>query len=183
MIVAISMPEIVQLNHEGAMEKQPRIQRLAFLVPMIFMLLGFSTALACILWTPQEKSVAPRGTNSWAPNGRGSHFKRELRNKSVKVPANLGLGLFYILFLNPLIAFIIQIILAVLSVILVLSQKFSVPEELGKWCGLQDEGENAWGFGQTLSVVMLLLPAMSAAQAYLEGRQHIQEGRKGSGSL
>jgi len=88
------------------------------------------------------------------------------------------LGLFYILFLNPLIAFIIQLILAVLSVILVLSQKFSVPEESDRWCGLQDKGENAWGFGQTLSVVMLLLPAMSAAQTYLEGRQHIKEGKK-----
>lgn len=94
------------------------------------------------------------------------------------VPANFGLGLFYIVFLNPLIAFIIQLILAVLSVILVLSQKFSIPEEPGRWCGLQDRGENVWGFGQTLSMVMLLLPTMSAAQAYLEGRQHIQEGKK-----
>lgn len=94
------------------------------------------------------------------------------------VPANFGIGLFYILFLNPLVAFIIQLILALLSTILVLSQKFSVPEEPEKWCGLQDQGENEWGFGQTLSVVMLLLPAMSAAQAYLEGRQHIREGWK-----
>ena len=78
-----------------------------------------------------------------------------------------------------LIAFIMQLILALLSTILVLSQKFSVPEEPGKWCGLQDRGENEWGFGQTLSVVMLLLPGMSAAQAYLEGRQDIREGRRG----
>ncbi|KAJ4351590.1 pre-rRNA-processing protein esf1 [Didymosphaeria variabile] len=104
--------------------------------------------------------------------------KLERRSKSMTVPANFGIGLFYVLFLNPLVAFIIQLILALLSTILVLSQKFSVPEEAGKWCGLQDEAENEWGFGQTLSVVMLLLPAMSAAQAYLEGRQHIQEGKK-----
>jgi hypothetical protein len=69
----------------------------------------------------------------------------------------------------------VQIILALLSVILVLSQKFAMPEGGdGQKCGLQDEGENVWGFGQTLSVVMLLLPAMSACQTYLEGRQDIR---------
>lgn len=96
----------------------------------------------------------------------------------VVLPANIGLRLLYYLFLNPLIAFTVQIGLAILSVILVLSQKFAVPDN-DKWCGLQDKGENVWGFGQTLSMVMLLLPAMSAAQTYLEGRQDIQEGNGG----
>ncbi|KAF1966177.1 hypothetical protein BU23DRAFT_593325 [Bimuria novae-zelandiae CBS 107.79] len=115
MIAAISMPEMVRLTPQGEIETQPRVHRLSF-VPMIFIILEFSTALMCIMWKP------------W----------------------------------NPLIAFIIQLILAVLSVILVLSQKFSVPEEPGKWCGLQDQGENVWGFGQTLSVVMLLMQGVSA---------------------
>lgn len=74
-----------------------------------------------------------------------------------------------------------QILLAVLSVVLVMSQKFSRPPppvlvgdgEEG-WCGLQDERENGWGFGQTLSLVMLALPGMSAAQAYFEGRREIR---------
>lgn len=82
----------------------------------------------------------------------------------------------YYLFLNPIIAFGVQILLALLSAVLVLSQKFAAPHDPKRFCGLQDENENVWGFGQTLSVVMLLLPAMSACQAYLEGRQAISEG-------
>jgi len=93
----------------------------------------------------------------------------------ISLPTNIGLRLLYYIFLHPLIAFIVQIILALLSVILVLSQKFSTPAGPDR-CGLQDRMENNWEFGQTLSVVMLLLPAMSAFQTYLEGRQDIQEG-------
>jgi hypothetical protein len=173
MIAAIGMPELVRRTPHGTPEKQPRAQRLSFLVPMVFIAVGFSTALVCM---PQRKSASPRGTSIWNHDGRGAHPRLGARSRSVAVPANFGIGLFYIVFVNPLVAFIIQLLLALLSTVLVLSQKFSVPEEPGKWCGLQDEGENQWGFGQTLSVVMLLLPAMSAAQAYLEGRQHIQKG-------
>lgn len=179
MIAAISVPELVRLTPQGASEKQPRIHRLSFIVPMFFIILGFSTALVCIMWTPQRRNTSPRGTNIWPYDSKGARPKFEIRSSSAAVPANLGIGLFYILFLNPLVAFIMQLILALLSTILVLSQKFSVPAEPGKWCGLQDRGKNEWGFGQTLSVVMLLLPGMSAAQAYLEGRQDIKEGRRG----
>lgn len=96
-------------------------------------------------------------------------------------PVNIGLKALWYLFFNPLIAFIVQIVLAILSGILVLSQKFAVSKDKEKWCGLQDSGENNWGFGQTLSMVMLLLPVMSATLMYLEGRQDISEGhRKGN---
>jgi hypothetical protein len=78
------------------------------------------------------------------------------------------------LFFDPLLAFIVQIILATVSVILVLSHKFAKPEDQRKWCGLQDEDENAWGFGQTLSVIMLMLLGKSAARTYLEGRYEIR---------
>lgn len=91
-------------------------------------------------------------------------------------PAHCSLRFLYYLFLNPLIAFVVQIVLAILSAILVLTQKFAAPEDGSRFCGLQDEEENVWGFGQTLSVVMLLLPAMTAFQTYLEGRQEISEG-------
>ncbi|KAL5399222.1 hypothetical protein PMIN06_000968 [Paraphaeosphaeria minitans] len=175
MIAAIGMPELVHTTPQGVPEKQARVQRLAFVVPMFFIIVGFSTALVCIMWTPRRNAASPRDTHVWNRDGRGP---LATRRGSMAVPANFGIGLFSILFLNPLVAFIIQLILALLSTILVLSQKFSVPEEPGKWCGLQDQGEKEWGFGQTLSVVMLLLPAMSAAQAYLEGRQHMQEGAK-----
>jgi hypothetical protein len=91
-------------------------------------------------------------------------------------PARLGLRLIYYLFLNPFVAFIVQILLAMLSAILVLTQKFAAPEDAKRFCGLQDEEENVWGFGQTLSVVMLLLPAITALQTYLEAKQDISEG-------
>ncbi|KAI4917258.1 hypothetical protein J4E90_003765 [Alternaria incomplexa] len=69
-----------------------------------------------------------------------------------------------------------MILLAILSAILVLTQKFARPEDPDKFCGLQDDEENIWGFGQTLSVVMLLLPAITALQTYLEARQDIKKG-------
>lgn len=99
-----------------------------------------------------------------------------LSSLDYKAPAQLGLVLLYYLFLNPLIAFGVQILLAILSAILVLTQKFAVPKDSSRFCGLQDDAENVWGFGQTLSVVMLLLPAMSASQTLLEGRHDISEG-------
>ena len=92
------------------------------------------------------------------------------------LPAHFGLRLVYFVFLNPLIAFAVQILLALLSAVLVLSQKFAETEDQSKFCGLQDEGENVWGFGQTLSVAMLLLPVLSACHTYLEGRQDIRDG-------
>ena len=92
------------------------------------------------------------------------------------LPAHFGLRLIYFLFLNPLIAFTVQISLALLSAVLVLTQKFAQPGDQRSFCGLQDKGENLWGFGQTLSVAMLLLPVLSACHTYLEGRQDIRDG-------
>ena len=176
MITAISMPEVIVVNSNGVKEKRPRMHRLAFIVPMFFILIGFSTALVCILCQPKRQLLSPRRTDSWGNKFLfGAHVQSH-HGDHIAVPADFGFRLLYIVFINPLIAFIIQIILAILSVILVLSQKFSIPEDPERWCGLQDEGEDIWGFGQTLSVVMLLLPAMSACQTYLEGRQHILEG-------
>ncbi|KAF2645966.1 hypothetical protein P280DRAFT_442995 [Massarina eburnea CBS 473.64] len=148
MIAAISMPETTFTNNQGITQRQMRVQRLSFLVPMVFIYLSRNS----------------------------SNVLR--RTETITIPATFGIKLVHLVFFNPLISFIIQIILAILSVILVLSQKFSVPEEPEKWCGLQDQGENVWGFGQTLSVVMLLLPMMSAGQVYLEGRQHIVDGSR-----
>jgi hypothetical protein len=178
MLAAISMPEVYFVNGTGHREKCPRSNRLAFVIPMFFILIGFSTALVCILCQPKQPLFWSRKTSSWVEKMvPGTPIQR--RQCDSFVPSvNCGLLLLHIIFLNPLIAFIIQIVLAILSTILVLSQKFSVPEDPKRWCGLQDKGEDVWGFGQTLSVVMLLLPATSACQTYLEGRQHILGGRK-----
>ncbi|KAJ4329925.1 pre-rRNA-processing protein esf1 [Didymella glomerata] len=144
MLAAIGMPPTVTSREGVTTEESDRAQRLAFLVPMLFILIETTYSF------------------------RSAHF--------MLLPAHFGLRLVYFLFLNPLIAFAVQILLAILSVVLVLTQKFAQPDNQKAFCGLQDEGENVWGFGQTLSVAMLLLPVLSACHTYLEGRQDIREG-------
>ncbi|KAF1993665.1 hypothetical protein P154DRAFT_503079 [Amniculicola lignicola CBS 123094] len=187
MIAAIAVPSPIIRHPDGSTEKQQtRKERLAFLVPMFFIMIGFSTALVCILYKRQRPGDLARSSTS--SSGMPSlflvprlssltHLPMHLHPHltPITIPARLSLRALYYLFLNPLIAFCVQIILAFISVILVLSQKFATPDDEKRWCGLQGERENTWGFGQTLSVVMLLLPAMSACQTYLEGRQDIQE--------
>jgi hypothetical protein len=176
-IAAIAMP--VAYNDRGVGERQTRVQRLSFLVPMWFITFGFSTALVCILYKPERTVLPKRGLQCpvvYYHNREKAKMVAHPR-RIVHIPARVVLGIVGNLFLNPLIAFTVQILLAILSVVLVLSQKFAKPIDGDKWCGLQEASENSWGFGQTLSVVMLLLPAMSAAQTYLEGRQDINEGR------
>ncbi|CAI6342106.1 unnamed protein product [Periconia digitata] len=184
MIAAIAMPETITVSSTGVLEREMRAHRLSFTVPMAFMLVGFSTALVAILYNPPTTSHFAGSRNhhhhsTTSPRNQlvalSAATLRRRNSEKTTCPARKGLMLVLVLFLNPLVAFIVQIILATLSVILVLSQKFSVPEEKDKWCGLQGNAENQWGFGQTLSVVMLLLPAMGACQAYLEGRQQIAE--------
>jgi hypothetical protein len=67
-------------------------------------------------------------------------------------------------------------LLVILSATLVLTQKFAAPEEPESFCGLHDDEENVWGFGQMLSIVMLLLPVIAALQTYLEAREDIKKG-------
>ena len=181
MIAAICMPPTIIKHLATGVEERSRVQRLAFLVPMLFILVGFSTALVCILYDPER-----RGSKSSAsdPSGSMAHIVRRLTDQKpplqptqiIMLPAHFGLRLIYFLFLNPLIAFTVQISLALLSAVLVLTQKFAQPGDQRSFCGLQDEGENLWGFGQTLSVAMLLLPVLSACHTYLEGRQDIRNG-------
>ncbi|KAF2268838.1 hypothetical protein CC78DRAFT_613074 [Lojkania enalia] len=178
MIATIAMPTSRDYQNQDAVAQHDRPRRLSFLAPMFFMLLGYSTALVCILYHPNGPGLAPRSSDMsgksmlrLVPGRTSSSFK-----PCITSPGDigqLGLMMLYYLFLNPLIAFTVQILLAILSVIFVLSQKFSAPEDPEHWCGLQDSEENVWEFGQTLSVIMLLLPAMSACQTYLEGRHEI----------
>lgn len=169
MVVTISISNATHQHYNGTAGKQSSIRRLAFVVPMFFIIAGFSSALVCIVWNPRRRLRHKHSEPRLRPVG--------LKSWPIAVPAKLGLELFNNLFLNPLIVFVIQIILAVLSVVLVLSQKLSAPDDPGKWCSLHDYGDNTWGFGQTLSIAMLLLPAMSATQTYLEARRHIHKER------
>jgi hypothetical protein len=171
------MPPTVVEDADG-MAMRTRAQRMSFLVPLILILLGFSTALVCILYDPRRRRTASHvsGGSGRSMGGvvRGITDSKPRSYPPLKtlIPSNLGFRLLYHVFIHPLIAFAIQILLAVLSVVLVLTQKFAVPQN-PEFCGLQNEGDNEWGFGQTLSMVMLLLPAMSAGQTYLEGRHDI----------
>ena len=182
MIAAICMPSTIVSHEDTGVDERSRVQRLAFLVPMLFIVVGFSKALVCILYDPKR-----RGSKSPTSDLSGSmaQIVRRLTDQKspipspaqiIMLPAHFGLRLIYFLFLNPLIAFAVQILLAVLSAVLVLTQKFAQPSDQKSFCGLQDEGENVWGFGQTLSMVTLLLPVLSACHTYLEGRQDIREG-------
>lgn len=173
------MPRRTTEHGANAINEQSRIRRLSFLVPLSLIFVGFSTALACILHNPDAKELVSHVSTS-AGHSMPGLVRRVTSPKqiscTIKAPAHFGLRLIYYLFLNPLIAFAVQILLAILSAILVLSQKFAVPDDPEQFCGLEDEGENIWGFGQTLSIFMLMLPVISAGHVYLEGRQNISEG-------
>lgn len=165
---------------DGKSAADTRSQRLSFLLPMLFIIFGFSTALVCILYNPSHSSAGPTAVLPRRQDAEEKKFALPPRNTHCFL-WHLGCRLVANLFLNPLIAFTVQILLAVLGAVLVLSQKFAVPvKDEGdgeRWCGLQNEGDNVWGFGQTLSVVMLLLPVMSAGQVFLEGREDIARKR------
>ncbi|KAL5113319.1 pre-rRNA-processing protein esf1 [Pleosporales sp. CAS-2024a] len=175
MMAAIAMPSTMIDYDDGTQESPSRAKRLSFLVPLFLILVGFSTALVCILYDPKDEVKRSRASDTSGSVRRATDPNQNTLQPSLRNPAHVGLRLVRFLFLNPLIAFLVQILLAILSAILVLSQKFSRPNDVEKFCGLQDGGENLWGFGQTLSVAMLLLPGMSACQTYLEGHQEIKE--------
>jgi hypothetical protein len=182
MIAAIAKPPSLVEDNDGTPVVRSRVQRLSFLVPLFLILIGFSTALVCILYDPKGRGLDTTSpcseTSIQALVRRLTDSTQKQKGFSLQIicPARLGLRLIYFLFLNPAIAFIVQILLAILSVTLVLTQKFAAPEDPKHFCGLQDDEENVWGFGQTLSVVMLLLPAITALQTYLEARQDIKKG-------
>jgi hypothetical protein len=176
-LAAIAIPDTVTSKNKEteAIEDQSRMHRYSFLVPMLFIIFGFSTALVCVLYRPKPTGLPHQSSN--APKKHSSSDKLPRKpTRMACLTLRFGFRLLCNLFLNPLITFTIQILLAILSVVLVLSQKFATPDDAKDWCGLHHAGENVWGFGQTLSVVMLSLPVMSATQTFLEGRQHIREG-------
>jgi hypothetical protein len=76
----------------------------------------------------------------------------------------------YLLFLNPCTVFVLQVWFAVLSLELALEQKFAKPSAddilVGNSCTLNGSAENTMGFGQTLAVLLLLQPFLSAFETY-----------------
>lgn len=144
MLAVIGMPPTVT-SQEGVKTKEgSRAQRLAFLVPMLFILVGFSTALVCILYDPDRKSAASKAASD--SSGSIVQLVRRLTDQEpptpscsphfMLLPAHFGLRLVYFLVLNPLIAFAVQILLAILSAVLALTQKFAQPDNQKAFCGL-----------------------------------------------
>lgn len=173
MIAAMSVPMSQDQRTEEKNGVRIRNKRLAFLVPFFLILLGFSTALACILYDPKGKGLVR--ANQIPPFVRRITDPKQA-SSPIAIPARFGFKFLYYLFFNPFVAFAVQILLALLSSILVLTQKFAVPSDTKHFCGLSEDAEITWGFGQTLSIAMLLLPAISAAHTYLEGKQDISQG-------
>ena len=62
------------------------------------------------------------------------------------------------------LVFLLQIIHFVITVCWTLVQRLS--HRNGEQCSSQDKEVNEWGFGQTLPMFLLLLPLLSAAEAY-----------------
>ncbi len=176
MIAALAVsPMKIELD-DGTLGHSSRTQRLSFLVPLCLILIGFSIALACILYNPKQVGLISR--KSWSSGSSRQPIVHRVSDppQTIRASAHWGLNAIRYLIFTPLIAFTVQILLAMLSVVLVLSQKFAAPADPVRFCGLQDRAENLWGFGQLLSIFMLILPAIGAGQTYLEGRTEIREG-------
>ncbi|KAH8728620.1 hypothetical protein GQ44DRAFT_724080 [Phaeosphaeriaceae sp. PMI808] len=150
MIAALCMSFTIIERDDGTMEKRATAQRLSFLVPLFLILVGFSTALLCILYDPKCKGRISRSSTSGSTTGLARHGP-DPRHKvliayTIKVPVCIGFRILCF-FLNPLIAFGVQIVLAILSAVLVLGQKFSIPNDPQRLCRLQNADENVWRFG------------------------------------
>ncbi|KAH7123663.1 hypothetical protein B0J11DRAFT_615221 [Dendryphion nanum] len=89
-------------------------------------------------------------------------------------------------FPDPHVAFFTQAGSAVVFAIFVFLQKFMEPLgttdhakslRIKEWCGLQNDGDNKWDFGQTLALTLLLQPVLSVLGIYIERRA--QKNRHG----
>jgi len=71
---------------------------------------------------------------------------------------------FLSIFATPFIAFTLQLLFAGVSLAFVLLQKSSPAPE--GFCSLANVQENTWGFGQTLPLVLLLIPLLTVIETY-----------------
>jgi hypothetical protein len=131
MIAAICMPPTVVEDTDG-MAVRTRAQCMSFLVPLILILHGFSTALVGVLYDPKHRRTATHGLEC-SRNSMGRLVRRITDSKprnypplKTLIPSNLGFRLLHHVFIRPLIAFAIQIVLAILPVVLVLTPEFAL---------------------------------------------------------
>lgn len=102
----------------------------------------------------------------WLGFGVISQVCRKLLPRNIYAILNKFLKkcFFLSIFATPFIAFILQLLFAGVSLTFVLLQKFSPAPE--GFCSLTDAQENTWGFGQTLPLVLLLIPVLTVLGTY-----------------
>ncbi|KAM0263742.1 hypothetical protein ACHAQJ_001057 [Trichoderma viride] len=78
----------------------------------------------------------------------------------------------FCLFSTPFTVFIIQIVVAIISLVFCLGQKFSKapPIEssdfISEYCGLNEGENNQWGFGQVTAMILLATPVLFSVETY-----------------
>jgi hypothetical protein len=81
----------------------------------------------------------------------------------------------FFLFSTPFSVFILQILLTVVSLVFCLAQKFTKAPPLNKkdmdngiraWCGLNEDKDSQWGFGQINAMILLATPLLFSIEAY-----------------
>ena len=80
----------------------------------------------------------------------------------------LAAAFWFSVFSNATTSFILQAMFAIMSCVLALTQKFMRPtKSCACLCSLNTKEGNAFGFGQILTFLLLILPLFSAYEAYL----------------
>jgi hypothetical protein len=72
----------------------------------------------------------------------------------------------YLMYLTPFSVFVLQILFAAFSVAMALAQKFTPSGPDPNSCSLRSKEENEMGYGQILAILLLVLPAIAAYEAY-----------------
>ena len=72
--------------------------------------------------------------------------------------------LWFLVFGHPFVVCICQICFATLAMFYVLAQKFVPSNDPDRPCDLTSTDENTWGFGQMLSMLLLVLPLLQGAE-------------------
>jgi hypothetical protein len=110
--------------------------------------------------------LAPRLKTCFCLGAVWTQIERCLgRRDSQRLRQNLVTFIRYCMFLNPFTIFFSQVFIALFSAGLSVGQKLWNPVNAG--CSLYDTNENAWGFGQILAMLLLLLPLFSVFEAYI----------------
>jgi hypothetical protein len=105
---------------------------------------------------------------AWRPICRtvGYHPSKEAEDKWNKHTLHPRRVLRYLVFLTPFSVFVLQITFAAFSVALALAQKFTPVSADSDMCSLRSKQENEMGYGQILAILLLILPAIAAYEAY-----------------